>query len=90
VVSGCSHAVEAYLATLDGVTEVHDLHIWGMSTTEVALTVHVVRPIVVDDDEFLHSARDALHARFGIEHATIQIERGHGPPACGLAPSHII
>jgi len=83
------HAVESYLATLDGVTEVHDLHIWGMSTTEVALTAHIVRPASVDgnDDALLLGACKELHDRFGIEHSTIQIERGHGPHDCRHAPA---
>jgi cobalt-zinc-cadmium efflux system protein len=69
-------AVRDYLASLDGVTEVHDLHIWAMSTSETALTAHLVRPDISNDDEFLHAAADALHDRFGIEHSTLQIERG--------------
>lgn len=78
------HAVEAYLSTLDGVTEVHDLHIWGMSTTEVALTAHIVKPASADDndDALLLGACRELHDRFGIEHSTIQIERGRGPHDC--------
>ena len=82
------HAVEQYLKGLDGVTEVHDLHIWGMSTTEVALTAHVVKPAVAgdDDDALLLGACKELHDRFGIEHTTIQIERGRGPHDCRHAP----
>jgi cobalt-zinc-cadmium efflux system protein len=74
-------AVRAALAALPGVTDVHDLHIWGMSTTDVALTAHVVRdpasrPAGVDhDDALLKSAAAQLHDRFGIAHATIQLER---------------
>lgn len=82
------HAVEQYLEGLDGVTEVHDLHIWGMSTTEVALTAHIVKPAAVgdDDDALLLGACKELHDRFGIEHTTIQIERGRGPHDCRHAP----
>jgi len=73
--------VRAALAALPGVTDVHDLHIWGMSTTDVALTAHVVRdpaarPAGVDhDDALLKAASTQLHDRFGIVHATIQLER---------------
>lgn len=81
-------AVEAYLASLSGVTEVHDLHIWGMSTTETALTVHLVRPCSQPDDRFLADIAHALERRFRIQHATIQIETGEGE--CRLAPAHVV
>jgi cobalt-zinc-cadmium efflux system protein len=67
--------VENYFLNLNGVTEVHDLHIWGMSTTESALTVHLVIPEVQKDDYFLKKICDELHSKFGIEHPTIQIEK---------------
>ena len=82
--------VEAYLHDLPGVREVHDLHIWGMSTTEAALTAHLIKPALVDDDVFLRAVCKELHGRFGIEHATIQIERGHGPIPCGLASDEVV
>lgn len=72
-------AVRDYLASLEGVTALHDLHIWAMSTSSTALTAHLVRPELTNDDVFLHDAADALHDRFGIEHTTLQIERGTGP-----------
>ena len=68
-------SVNEYLAGLPGVTAVHDLHIWAMSTTEVALTGHIVKPEVADDDALLERINRELHHRFGIEHATIQVER---------------
>ena len=83
-------AVEAYLRNLPGVTDVHDLHIWGMSTTDVALTAHIIRPEVSDDDALLRDAASTLHSRFGISHPTLQIERGHGPDDCHLAPANVI
>jgi len=82
------HAVEAYLAALPGVAEVHDLHIWAMSTTETALTVHLVRPNAGLDDGLLAAAAHELADRFGIHHATIQIEAGSH--ACHLAPDHVV
>lgn len=84
------HDVEAYLRDLPQVTEVHDLHIWGMSTTDVALTAHLVKPKLEDEDALLVRTCKELHDRFGIEHATIQIERGHGPHECQQAPVNVI
>ena len=68
--------VRAYLAALPGVADVHDLHIWGMSTTEVALTAHLMMPQGHPGDDFLHDVAMALKARHGIIHATVQIEMG--------------
>jgi cobalt-zinc-cadmium efflux system protein len=73
-------AVGAYLAGLPGVTAVHDVHIWAMSTTETALTAHLVKQDARDDDAIIADATRGLHDRFGIEHATLQWERG--PEAC--------
>lgn len=83
-------AVEDYLIALPGVTEVHDLHIWGMSTTETALTVHLVKPDPTGDDDLLGRVCHDLHDRFGIEHSTIQWERGDGEGECGLAPADVV
>jgi cobalt-zinc-cadmium efflux system protein len=80
--------VENCLRALPGVTDVHDLHIWAMSTTETALTAHLVRPGAGLDDAFLSAACDTLAQRFGIRHATLQVEAGDG--ACRLAPEHIV
>ena len=77
-----------YLSGLRGVVAVHDLHIWAMSTTEAALTVHLVKPSVEDDDQLLKDAQCELHDRFGIEHVTIQVERSADPLHCRQAPSH--
>jgi cobalt-zinc-cadmium efflux system protein len=73
------------LRQLDGVMEVHDLHIWGMSTTDVALTVHLVRPCAGGEDAVLAAATEQLRTRFGIAHATIQLERGLAVHPCELA-----
>jgi cobalt-zinc-cadmium efflux system protein len=82
--------VEKLLLDVPGITEVHDLHIWGMSTTECALTAHLVRPTVGDDDHLLVSLSRELHDRFGIEHATLQIERGSGPHGCRLDCADVV
>lgn len=68
------HEVTDALNALPGVTKVHDLHIWPMSTTEVALTCHLLMPTGCPGDGFLHDAADMLHDRFEIGHATIQVE----------------
>ena len=81
--------VRSWLAELPGVTEVHDLHIWAMSTTESALTVHIVRPANDDGDAFLQAAEDGLHERFGIGHATLQVETD-GERVCKLAPADVV
>ena len=69
--------VEGELAELDGVESVHDLHIWPLSTTETALTAHLVTPHADYPDVLLESARRLLHDHFRIEHCTIQVERHH-------------
>jgi cobalt-zinc-cadmium efflux system protein len=79
------HEVEALLRGLDGVVEVHDLHIWGMSTTDVALTAHLIRPCPGGEDALLAAATRLLRDRFGIEHATLQVEQGLAIHPCDLA-----
>jgi len=71
--------VEAALALIEGVDAVHDLHIWPLSTTETALTAHIVTAQADYPDALLESARRLLHERFRIEHCTIQVERHHSP-----------
>jgi cobalt-zinc-cadmium efflux system protein len=66
-------AVRAFLQTCPGVSDVHDLHVWPLSTTETALTAHLVRSSG-GDDVFLKGVCQQLHARFGVGHATLQIE----------------
>jgi cobalt-zinc-cadmium efflux system protein len=83
-------SVEKYLRGLSGVSEVHDLHIWAMSTTETALTAHLVRPGAGLDDNLLHEISRELDHRFRISHATLQIEAGDTGQACRLAPDHVI
>jgi cobalt-zinc-cadmium efflux system protein len=74
--------VAASLRALPGVAAVHDLHIWSMSTSEVALTAHLVLPDGGADDAFLRHATEALHARFGIDHVTLQVVRAPLTEAC--------
>jgi cobalt-zinc-cadmium efflux system protein len=83
-------AVRAYLAALPGVAAVHDLHIWALSTTETALTAHLVRPTAQIDDDWLHQVAHELHDRFHIAHSTIQIESGQGQHSCHLAPDDVV
>jgi cobalt-zinc-cadmium efflux system protein len=75
------------------VVEVHDLHIWAMSTTETALTVHLIRPengaANEDGDAFLHQICEDLSKRFNIGHATVQVERDPAN-ACRLAPAEVV
>jgi cobalt-zinc-cadmium efflux system protein len=81
-------SVRTYLEGLPGVERIHDLHIWAMSTTETALTVHLVMPKGQAGDEFLRQLSQELHVKFEIDHPTVQIEiDGDG---CKLAPDHVI
>ncbi len=82
--------VQAALVALPGVTRVHDLHIWSMSTTELALTCHLVMPMGVPNDAFLHDTSAMLHKRFDIEHTTIQVERDDHDTACAQAPAEAV
>ncbi|MGE0609676.1 MAG: cation diffusion facilitator family transporter [Pirellulales bacterium] len=82
--------VRGYLAGLPGVEGLHDLHIWAMSTTEAALTAHLVMPNAAGDDAFLAETCRELHDRFGIEHTTLQIERGHAEIFCRQSPDDVV
>lgn len=81
-------AVESWLRARRGVADVHDLHVWPLSTTSVALTAHLVMPGGAADG-FLEQIAEGLTHEFGIAHATLQIERG-GDPACRLAPNDVL
>ena len=86
--------VRDWLCGLPGVEEIHDLHIWAMSTTETALTAHVIRPVARletgdDGDRFLHAACEGLASRFNIGHATLQVETD-AAHACRLAPAEVV
>ena len=78
-------AVAAYLGSLPGVTAVHDLHVWPMSTTETALTARLVKPDGRLDDALLARACDELRQDFGISHSTLQLVQASAE-ACHLAP----
>ncbi len=69
-------AIGAWLRALPGVVDLHDLHIWALSTTSNALTVHLVMPGGCPSDVFLEQTAHDLENRFGIAHATLQVERG--------------
>jgi cobalt-zinc-cadmium efflux system protein len=77
-----TEAVRRYLVSLPGVIAVHDLHIWGLSTTETALTAHLVKPESEGDDELMEEVRKHLRDRFQIKHITLQWEREAGSYQC--------
>ena len=83
-------AVRAHLLALSGVTAIHDLHIWGMSTTETALTCHLVMPQGHPGDAALSVIARDLEHRFHIHHTTLQIELGDSAEACALIPEHVV
>jgi len=75
-------AVRAYLSGLPGVMQLHDLHIWPMSTTNTALTAHLVMSTMPDSDSFLNDAAQLLAERYSIQHATLQLERNDSETIC--------
>jgi len=78
-----AEVVKAYLSSLPGITGVHDMHIWAMSTTEIALTAHLIKPDPKDDDALVEKASKELHDQFGIDHITLQWERRPSLDQCG-------
>jgi cobalt-zinc-cadmium efflux system protein len=83
-------AVRTWLIRQQGVDEVHDLHIWAMSTRETALTAHLVIPGGHPGDDFLHELGRELEQQFGICHCTLQTETGSATTLCALAPEHVV
>jgi cobalt-zinc-cadmium efflux system protein len=75
-------AIEAWLREQPGVSDLHDLHIWSVSTTEVVLTVHLVMPDLPADDQFLRGIRQRLFEQFAIGHSTVQLERQMKSDSC--------
>ena len=80
--------VREFLSRLPGVCEVHDLHVWPMSTTETALTAHLVVPDYQGDGSLLNDAAHGLQEAFGIGHVTLQVERGNAH--CHLASDDVV
>jgi len=73
-----------------GVTAVHDLHVWAMSTTQTALTAHLVKPDGKLDDGLLHGICHELEERFRIQHVTVQWEQGNGEHGCKQKPDEVV
>lgn len=84
--------VQAHLVALPGVQAVHDLHVWPISTSQTALTAHLVRPVdpgrEANEDAFLCNAANSVQEKFGIDHCTFQIERASG--ICALEPDDVV
>lgn len=83
-------ALEDYLHALPGVADIHDLHIWGMSTTESALTVHLVMPEGYPGDAFMDDIICTLKEKFSIHHSTLQVELGTTDHVCVLHPADAV
>lgn len=81
--------VRSFLENMPAVKSLHDLHVWPMSTTETALTCHLVMPAGHPGDDFLMDTARELHDRFHIGHVTLQIEISEST-ACALAPDHVV
>ena len=80
--------IEGYLLSCKGVADIHDLHIWGMSTTESALTVHLVMPEGYPGDEYMDNIMHVLKDKYAVQHSTLQVEQGTTDHACALLPAH--
>ncbi|MTJ07866.1 cation diffusion facilitator family transporter [Anabaena sp. UHCC 0204] len=83
-------AVKNFLIERPGVLKIHDLHIWAISTTETALTVHLVMPGGYPGDAFLWEVCQELEHHFGIKHSTLQVEIGDSAYPCALEPDHVV
>ena len=81
--------VRQFIEGRAGVASLHDLHVWPMSTTEIALTCHLVMPEGHPGDAFIHGLSEELSTRFKINHATVQIEVDQ-TFACALAPDNVV
>ena len=83
-------AITAALAAIPGVAEVHDLHVWAASTSEVSLTAHLVVPDPVSHEAALATATDLLRDRFQIAHTTLQLELDGAGQACVQRPADVL
>lgn len=83
-------AVRHFLESQPGVREIHDLHVWGMSTTEVALTAHLVMPDGNPGDDYLAELSHRIEHELGIHHTTLQIETGAAHVTCARAADHVV
>jgi cobalt-zinc-cadmium efflux system protein len=83
-------AVRTWLGTLPGVLEVHDLHVWAIGTTDTALTAHLVRDDSRSDRDLLFGVQEGARKRFGIGHATVQLETPEAAGDCLLRPDHVV
>ncbi len=83
-------SVNRYLSELPGVLEVHDLHIWGLSTTETALTAHLICSPAVESESLLPKICAEVRRRFSIGHVTIQLETEEVARQCELRPDHVV
>jgi cobalt-zinc-cadmium efflux system protein len=79
-------AVQAWLAARPGVAQVDDLHVWAMSTTQVALTAHLLMPAGTPGDAFLRDTSEGLREHFGIAHVTLQVATTSLSPPCAAPP----
>lgn len=82
--------IKDYLTKIEGVSEIHDLHVWALSTTQTALTAHLVITKNLIDNEFLKEIQQHLHDNFDIEHATIQVEKENTENNCMLNRSECV
>lgn len=82
--------IRQFLIDEDKISEVHDLHVWGMSTTETAMTAHIVTPAGHPGDDFVQHLARELDEEFGIHHVTIQVELGDSATPCPLKPDAIV
>lgn len=83
-------AIHEYLSQLSGVTDIHDLHIWGLSTTETALTVHLVMPGGHSGDAFMDDIIQTLNEHYSVHHSTLQIEQGTTNHTCSLSATQAV